>query len=88
MLRLQTVPLILVRPKIWQETVMGKNVAKANPKDRALKLATSLWPKQDWHVGRQANPHDGQIDASLLAFYGELLDIRKELDAPLDYTKP
>lgn len=88
LLRLETVPLILVRPQEWQKTVLGKNALKANPKDRALKFATNIWPIQNWHVGRQSNPHDGQVDAALIGFYGELLDVQKNLESPPDYSTP
>lgn len=87
MLRLQTVPLILVRPKVWQADTMGANPKKTPPKERALKLATHLWPKQDWLVGRQSKPHDGMVDSAILAYWGELKRIQQEIANPPDYSK-
>lgn len=88
MLRLQTVPLILVRPKVWQADTMGANPKKIPPKERALKLAKHLWPTQDWIVGRQSNPHDGMVDSAILAYWGELRRIQQELAKPIRYDAP
>lgn len=56
-----------VTPKAWQQ-VMLPGCRKGDTKPRALELATRLWPDEQWHATyRCTTPHDGGIDAALIA---------------------
>lgn len=53
----------------WQKKMLGK-VPKSQTKVFALRKANELAPDEDWRKnGRCAVPHDGIVDAFLIAFY-------------------
>jgi hypothetical protein len=63
------VPCIRVQVKDWQDAMLGVRKTKGLTKIIALDKASKRWPKQKWNVGRGKVPHDGIIDASLIAIY-------------------
>lgn len=67
-LHAEGVPVHEIRPKEWQ-TICVKN--KPTPKSRALATARKLWPGQAFLATKRSKiPHDGMIDAALIAEYG------------------
>jgi hypothetical protein len=59
-----------VQVKDWQTAMLGKNVPKGQTKEFALRKAKILWPEQNWlATPRSRVPHDGVIDAALIAHY-------------------
>jgi hypothetical protein len=53
----------------WQKLMLGK-VPKGQTKAFALTRARELWPYENWLPGpRHKTPHDGLIDAALIARY-------------------
>jgi hypothetical protein len=53
----------------WQKKMLGK-VPQGQTKPAALAKAGELWPEVDWRASpRHRNPHDGMIDAALIARY-------------------
>lgn len=59
------VPCVLVRPQEWQ-----KEVLKGHAKGSEAAVATSLFPGVEFRVGRSTKPHEGLVDAALIAEYG------------------
>lgn len=65
----------IVNPQVWQKQFwtrpkMPKD-QKFDTKAAALNAANKLWPMHDWTKSERATkPHDGMIDAALLAEYG------------------
>jgi hypothetical protein len=59
-----------VTPQAWQR-VMIPGAKSGETKARALEVAGRLWPTTDWRASdRCRTPHDGLIDAALIAEYG------------------
>jgi hypothetical protein len=59
-----------VTPQAWQR-VMIPGAKGGETKARALEVARRLWPGTDWRASdRCRTPHDGLIDAALIAEYG------------------
>jgi hypothetical protein len=55
--------------QVWQKAMLGK-VAKGQTKPAAYARARQLWPDEDWlATPRSKTPHDGLIDAALIAEY-------------------
>ena len=53
----------------WQKEMLGR-VPKGKTKDAALTAATLLAPDECWQKSKRASrPHDGMIDAYLIAHY-------------------
>ena len=66
---------VRITPQAWQK-VMLPGCAKGDTKPAALAKARQLWPKEDWMASpRCSKPHDGMIDAALIAEYGRLLKL-------------
>ncbi len=66
-LKLQTT---LVRPQTWTK-VMHQGTDGGEAKDRSRVAAMRTWPEEKWGVeGRKKKPHDGLIDAALIAEWG------------------
>lgn len=56
----------------WQPEILGK-VPRGKTKEYALNKARELWPEENWlATKRSTTPHDGMIDAALIAEYGRL----------------
>jgi hypothetical protein len=65
-------PYLSVRPQEWQKDAGVARVHK-DPKANALAAAKSHWPDQDWRASSRCKvPHDGLVDAALIAFAGRL----------------
>jgi len=59
----------LVPPKNWQKVILEGAAQELSAKDRAYRVASRLWPEYCWPlIGKK--PHDGVIDAALIALYG------------------
>jgi hypothetical protein len=57
-----------ITPQKWQKALL--NCGKGDTKPAALTLARSLWPDQSWLPTERCRvPHDGMIDAALIAEY-------------------
>ena len=66
---------VRITPQAWQK-VMLPGCAKGDTKPAALAKARQLWPGEDWLASpRCSKPHDGMIDAALIAEYGRLLKL-------------
>jgi hypothetical protein len=56
--------------QFWTKPKMPKG-QKFDTKGAALDVARKLWPKESWlKTDRCTKPHDGMVDAALLAEYG------------------
>jgi hypothetical protein len=54
----------------WHPIILGK-VPQGKTKEYAMAKARELWPDEEWFPSpRAGNPHDGTIDAALIAEYG------------------
>ncbi len=59
-------PYQLVRPQEWKKVML-----KGHPKGSEYLVASRLWPDADWkRTPRCTIPHDGLVDAALIAEYG------------------
>lgn len=64
-----------ITPQMWQK-VMLPGCAKGDTKPAALARARQLWPAESWLASPRCNkPHDGMIDASLIAEYGRIKNL-------------
>ena len=60
-----------VQVRDWQREMLGKKIPKGMTKPLALAYARRRWPDQDWLASTRCKlPHDGIIDAALIALYG------------------
>lgn len=58
-----------ITPRQWQKVLLPG--ANGDTKPRALELARRLWPEEQWlATPRCKTPHDGMIDAALIAEFG------------------
>jgi len=63
-------PVCRVQVKEWQDIELGKRLAKGQTKVVALSKARGYWPDEEWlATNRSRTPHDGMIDAALIAHY-------------------
>lgn len=61
-----------ITPQAWQK-VMLPGCEKGNTKPFALSVARRLWPAETWLASpRCSTPHDGLIDAALIAEFGRI----------------
>jgi crossover junction endodeoxyribonuclease RuvC len=68
MLTVLKIPFVLVRPQKWQKEFWGKTT---NPKASAYEAARRLYPEASLlATERSKKPHEGLIDALLIARYG------------------
>ena len=59
-------PYELVRPQEWQGEVL-----KGQPPGSEYLVASRLWPHAEWRASERCQkPHDGLVDAALIAKYG------------------
>jgi len=60
-----------VQVRDWQREMLGKKIPKGMTKPLALAYARRRWPERDWLASARCKiPHDGIIDAALIALYG------------------
>lgn len=70
-LSLHATPYMIVHPRKWQAEFWSRTAGKkTDTKAAALDSARKLWPSQDWAPGRRTKPHDGLVDAALIAEWG------------------
>jgi len=66
-----------ITPQSWQKVLIP---GKGDTKERALAKAKELWPDEKWlnlnKTEKSYRPHDGVIDAALIAYYW-----KQQLDA-------
>lgn len=56
----------LVRPQEWQRVMLA-----GQPEGSEYLVASRLWPHAEWRASeRSKKPHDGLVDAALIAEYG------------------
>lgn len=61
-----------ITPQAWQK-VMLVGCAKGDTKPAALATARRLWPAETWLASsRCSKPHDGMIDAALIAEFSRI----------------
>ena len=61
---------VLVEPREWQVEILGR-IPAGSTKTAALALVSEVTPEEDWtKKGRSTKPHDGMIDAYLIAEFG------------------
>lgn len=64
-----------ITPQQWQKKMLP-NCAKGDTKPAALAKARQLWPDETWlATPRCSKPHDGLIDAALIAEYGRISNL-------------
>jgi len=64
-------PYQLVRPQLWQKDFHVGTSAKLDAKARSILAAQRLFPKESFLASsRSTKPHDGIIDAALMAEFG------------------
>lgn len=65
------IPMTLVTPRVWQKALHLGVSQKVDPKTRSLIAASRLFPDCDLRKSERCkNPHDGMVDALLIAEYG------------------
>jgi hypothetical protein len=62
----------------WQRAVLGK-VPQGQTKAAAFEKARKIWPDHEWPTKwpRGTVPHDGIIDAALIAHHARNLDLNR-----------
>jgi len=61
-----------ITPQAWQKKMLP-GCAKGDTKPAALLKARQLWPGESWlATARGTKPHEGLIDAALIAEYGRI----------------
>jgi len=64
-----------ITPQSWQKRMLV-GCAKGDTKPAALAMAKRLWPDETWLASPQCTkPHDGMIDAALIAEYGRIIKL-------------
>lgn len=62
-----------VAARTWTKKVHQQAPRSKCPKSRSLWVARQMWPDETWlATARSKVPHDGLIDAALIALYGYL----------------
>jgi len=69
---LHTSNIIEVQPKKWQQRVITADDLGNTTKERALSAAKRLFPGESFIPKGCRTPHDGLVDAVLIAYYGLL----------------
>lgn len=65
-----------VSARTWQKHFWTKQPGEYDTKAEALKAATKIFPDQSWlKNSRCSKPHDGFVDAALIAEYGRSQNI-------------
>lgn len=64
-----------IQPQAWQKAVIGP-IAKGDTKPAALAKARQLWPTETFlATARSTKPHEGIVDAYLIAEYGRMKNL-------------
>ena len=64
------IPFTLVKPKVWQKTMWQGTSTDIKPKERSLVASMRLFPDHNFVLEGCKKPHDGIIDAALIALWG------------------
>lgn len=61
-----------VPPAVWTKLLHKKSATTFdNLKTTSLYVARQIWPTEDWRASERCRvPHDGIVDAALIAYYG------------------
>lgn len=80
----------MIRPAAWTARIHQMSPKIDDAKERSLWCAKHLWPHQSFlATDKSKKPHDGLIDAALIAFYGYLSGQRRDVfDHALDQAFP
>lgn len=71
MISAHKIPMTLVTPQAWQKVTHLGVEKQIDPKQRSLLAAKRLYPEQDFLATERSKvPHDGLVDAILIAEYG------------------
>lgn len=63
----------LVTPTVWQKVAWEGVTKQKNTKDTSLIAARRLFPDETFIPTKRARtPHDGLVDAALMAYYGKI----------------
>jgi hypothetical protein len=74
----------LIRSAAWTSKIHAMSPKMDDPKDRSLWCAKHIWPEQTFlATDKSKKPHDGLIDAALIAYYGYLVHKDKISGQPL-----
>ena len=64
-----------VPARTWTKRIHKQAPRSKCPKTRSLWVARHVWPKETWLASERSRvPHDGLIDAALIAMYGHLCE--------------
>lgn len=67
--------MIPIPARTWQKFMLGK-IASGDSKKSALQKAMQLWPDETFLAGKRSKvPHNGIVDASLIAEYARLKNL-------------
>ena len=76
-----------VEVREWQRPMLGTKVPAGHTKSHALKRARQLEPDEDWLKNdRCRTPHDGIVDAFLIAYYFWAFYSNNEHNRPTHHT--
>lgn len=67
------IPAVRIQVLDWQKVMLGKKIPKGKTKEFALQKAQQLWPDEQWLANKRCRtPHDGIVDAALIAHYHQI----------------
>lgn len=68
-----------VVPRTWQANLgVSRAPGEESTKPSALRICNEIWPGADLTPGRLRVPHDGIVDALLIAEYGRRMELEKD----------
>jgi hypothetical protein len=71
------IPFVLVRPQTWTK-IMHKNQRGDDPKIKSRNAALTLFPNMNFLISERCRkPHEGLVDAALIAEYGAIEEYNK-----------
>jgi hypothetical protein len=66
----------MIRPAVWAKRIHVAAPKMDDAKERSLWCARHQWPQETWlATPKSTKPHDGLIDAALIAYYGYLNEL-------------
>lgn len=66
----------MIRPAVWAKRIHAAAPKIDDAKERSLWCARHQWPQETWlATPKSTKPHDGLIDAALIAYYGYLNEL-------------
>ena len=65
----------MVAARTWTKRIHQQAPRSKCPKNRSLWVAKQVWPEETWLATERSRvPHDGLVDAALIALYGHLAE--------------